>query len=55
MIGALLAANAVRYPTSTAIVFGARQFTYAMLGRSDAGQARQEWDLLPKPDPTRIL
>lgn len=32
-----------------------KQFTYAMLGRSDAGQARQEWDLLPKPDPARIL
>jgi len=32
-----------------------KQFTYAMLGRSDAEQARREWDLLPKPDPTRIM
>ena len=32
-----------------------KQFTYAMLGRADAGQARQEWELLPKPDPKRIL
>jgi len=28
-----------------------KQFTYAMLGRPDAEQARQEWNLLPKPDP----
>ncbi|HEY9225718.1 MAG TPA: hypothetical protein VIP11_03670, partial [Gemmatimonadaceae bacterium] len=27
-----------------------KQFTYAMLGRVDAEQARQEWELLPKPD-----
>jgi glucose-6-phosphate isomerase len=27
-----------------------KQFTYAMLGRSDAEQARQEWNMLPKPD-----
>ena len=27
-----------------------KQFTYAMLGRVDAEQARQEWNLLPKPD-----
>lgn len=26
-----------------------KQFTYAMLGRADAEQARQEWNLLPKP------
>jgi glucose-6-phosphate isomerase len=32
-----------------------KQFTYAMMGRADAEQARREWDLLPKPDPTRIL
>jgi glucose-6-phosphate isomerase len=32
-----------------------KQFTYAMLGRADADQARQEWELLPKPDPKRIL
>ena len=28
-----------------------KQFTYAMLGRPDAEQAREEWNLLPKPDP----
>ena len=28
-----------------------KQFTYAMLGRADAEQARQEWNMLPKPDP----
>ncbi|HVX39985.1 MAG TPA: glucose-6-phosphate isomerase [Gemmatimonadaceae bacterium] len=27
-----------------------KQFTYAQLGRADAEQARQEWNLLPKPD-----
>jgi len=27
-----------------------KQFTYAMLGRQDAEQARQEWNVLPKPD-----
>ena len=27
-----------------------KQFTYAMLGRADAEQARQEWNVLPKPD-----
>lgn len=27
-----------------------KQFTYAMLGRADAEQARQEWNMLPKPD-----
>src|SRR5207237_295279 len=32
-----------------------KQFTYAMLGRSDADAARKEWDLLPKPDPKRII
>jgi glucose-6-phosphate isomerase len=32
-----------------------KQFTYAMLGRADAEQARQEWNLLPKPDRTRII
>jgi glucose-6-phosphate isomerase len=32
-----------------------KQFTYAMLGRADADAARREWDLLPKPDPRRIL
>jgi len=28
-----------------------KQFTYAQLGRADAEQARQEWNMLPKPDP----
>ena len=32
-----------------------KQFTYAMLGRSDAEQARQEWSLLPKSDPKYII
>jgi len=32
-----------------------KQFTYAMLGRSDADAARREWELLPKPDPKRIV
>ena len=28
-----------------------KQFTYALLGRADAERARQEWNMLPKPDP----
>ena len=32
-----------------------KQFTYAMLGRADAEQARQEWNLLPKSDPSRMI
>ena len=32
-----------------------KQFTYAMLGRADADAARQEWNLLPKPDPARVI
>ena len=32
-----------------------KQFTYAMLGRSDAEAARAEWEMLPKPDPARQL
>jgi glucose-6-phosphate isomerase len=32
-----------------------KQFTYAMLGRADAGEARKEWNLLPKTDPSRVL
>jgi glucose-6-phosphate isomerase len=32
-----------------------KQFTYAMLGRADAEQARQEWNLLPKPDPKYVV
>ena len=32
-----------------------KQFTYAMLGRADAEEARREWNLLPKPDPSRVI
>ncbi len=32
-----------------------KQFTYAMLGRADAEQARQEWNLLPKPNPEHTV
>jgi glucose-6-phosphate isomerase len=32
-----------------------KQFTYAMLGRTDADAARREWDLLPTPDPKRMV
>ncbi|HEX9483105.1 MAG TPA: glucose-6-phosphate isomerase [Gemmatimonadaceae bacterium] len=32
-----------------------KQFTYAMLGRADAEQARQEWNLLPKSNPDRVI
>ena len=32
-----------------------KQFTYAMLGRADAEQARQEWNLLPKPQPESMV
>jgi glucose-6-phosphate isomerase len=32
-----------------------KQFTYAMLGRADADAARREWELLPKPDPKRVV
>jgi len=32
-----------------------KQFTYAMLGRADAEQARREWNLLPKSDPQRVI
>jgi glucose-6-phosphate isomerase len=32
-----------------------KQFTYAMLGRADAEQARQEWNLLPKSNPARVI
>jgi glucose-6-phosphate isomerase len=32
-----------------------KQFTYAMLGRSDAGAARAEWDLLPKSNPAHTI
>ena len=32
-----------------------KQFTYAMLGRADAEQARQEWNLLPKSNPQHVV
>jgi glucose-6-phosphate isomerase len=32
-----------------------KQFTYAMLGRADAEQARQEWNLLPKSNPGHVI
>ncbi|MDB4916492.1 MAG: Glucose-6-phosphate isomerase [Gemmatimonadetes bacterium] len=32
-----------------------KQFTYAMLGRNDADEARKEWNLLPQSDPSRVL
>jgi glucose-6-phosphate isomerase len=32
-----------------------KQFTYAMLGRADADEARKEWNLLPKSDPSRVI
>jgi glucose-6-phosphate isomerase len=32
-----------------------KQFTYAMLGRADAEDARREWNLLPKSDPARVI
>ena len=32
-----------------------KNFTYAMLGRPGSDDARREWDLLPKPNPNRIV
>ena len=32
-----------------------KQFTYAMLGKPGSDDARREWDLLPKPNPERIV
>jgi glucose-6-phosphate isomerase len=32
-----------------------KQFTYAMLGRADAEQARQEWSLLPQADARWVI
>lgn len=32
-----------------------KQFTYAMLGRADAEQARQEWSLLPQANPNHVV
>ena len=28
-----------------------KRFTYAMLGRADAEEARREWEALPRPGP----
>lgn len=46
LAGALYGVNPLDQP---GVELG-KQFTYAMLGRPDAEQARQEWNLLPKPD-----
>ncbi len=32
-----------------------KQFTYAQLGRADAEQARQEWNMLPKPNKEYVV
>jgi glucose-6-phosphate isomerase len=32
-----------------------KNFTYAMLGRPGSDDARKEWDLLPKPNPNRVV
>jgi glucose-6-phosphate isomerase len=32
-----------------------KQFTYAMLGRADATEARAQWEALPRPDPRRMI
>ncbi|HET9425588.1 MAG TPA: glucose-6-phosphate isomerase [Gemmatimonadaceae bacterium] len=32
-----------------------KNFTYAMLGRPGSEEARREWDLLPKPNPARVV
>src|SRR5918912_1642746 len=45
--GALYGVNPLDQP---GVELGKR-FTYAMLGRPDAAEARREWDALPKPDP----
>ena len=49
--GALYGVNAFDQP---GVELG-KQFTYAMLGRADAGEARAEWNLLPKTDPARVI
>ena len=49
--GAMYGVNAFDQP---GVELG-KQFTYAMLGRADAEQARQEWNLLPQSDPARVL
>jgi glucose-6-phosphate isomerase len=32
-----------------------KNFTYAMLGRPGSDEARREWNLLPKPNPARVV
>ena len=32
-----------------------KNFTYAMMGRPGSEDARREWDLLPKPNPDRVI
>lgn len=32
-----------------------KRYTYGMLGRPDARDARKEWDALPKPDPRSVV
>jgi glucose-6-phosphate isomerase len=45
--GQLYGVNALNQP---GVELG-KQFTYAMLGREDAADARQQWETLPKPNP----
>lgn len=49
--GALYGVNPLDQP---GVELGKR-FTYAMLGRPDAEEARREWEALPKPDPRRLV
>jgi glucose-6-phosphate isomerase len=51
LAGALYEVNPLDQP---GVELGKR-YTYAMLGRDDARDARQEWDALLKPDPQYIL
>jgi glucose-6-phosphate isomerase len=47
MAGALYEVNPLDQP---GVELGKR-YTYAMLGRPDARDAKREWDALPRPDP----
>lgn len=49
--GALYEVNPLNQP---GVELGKR-YTYGMLGRPDAGDARKEWDALPKPDPKSVV
>jgi len=49
--GALYGINPLNQP---GVELG-KQFTYAMLGRADATEARTQWDALPRPDPRRMI